>query len=109
MRRSLILLSCLALAGCLSSGPPTRPNDREWKLLSADYEWIESVRKAQPVAPPNATRKQMIETELENHRKLEPLYISFMEKLKEYGDRTGDPRATELLAREKVLMGDDYM
>ena len=109
MRRSLILLSIVALAGCVSSGPPTRPNDREWKLLSADYEWMESVRKAQPVPPPNASRKQMIEMELETHRKIEPLFVSFMDKLKEYRDRTGDPRATALMAHEKMLMGDDYM
>ena len=32
-----------------------------------------------------------------------------MDKLKEYRDRTGDPRATALMAREKMIMGDDYM
>jgi len=109
MRRSALLFSCLLLAACATSLPPTQPNDREWNLLSADYEWIQTLRKAQPVPPANASRKQMIETELQNHKKIEPLYVSFMDKLKEYYDRTGDPRAATLMAHEKMLMGDDYM
>jgi len=109
MRRSLILVFSLTLVGCLSSGPPTHPNDREWNLLNVDYQWIETLRQAQPVPPPGAPRKQMIETALANHRKIEPLYAGFMEKLKEYYGRTGDPRAAAVLAREKMLTGDDYM
>ena len=54
--------------------------------------------------PPTAPRKQIIEAVLENHRKLEPAYLPFMEKLKEYYDRTGDPRAASMLAREKVIV-----
>lgn len=109
MRRSLIALSCIALASCASAGPPSHPNDKEWNLLSSDYAWIETLRKAQPVPAPSASRKQMIETELQNHKKIEPVYVAFMEKLKEYHDRTGDPRAASLLAHEKMAMGDDYM
>ncbi len=107
--RKVALLSVGVLACCLSSGPPTQPNDREWNLLTADYAWIETLRKAQRVPPPNASRKQMIEMALENHRKIEPTYVALMDKLKEYHDRTGDPRAATLLAREKVFMGDEYM
>jgi tetratricopeptide (TPR) repeat protein len=97
------------LAACATPGPPTQPNDREWSLLTADYTWIESVRKAQPAPPPGASRKQMIELALENHRKLEPTYVAFIDKVKEYHDRTHDPRAATLLAREKIIMGDEYM
>lgn len=109
MHRFVTALSCIALVACASAGLPSQPNDREWNLLSADHEWIETLRKAQPAPPANASRKQMIETELQNHKKIEPLYVSFMDKLKEYHDRTGDPRAAKLLAHEKMLMGDDYM
>src|SRR5438874_1310718 len=106
MRRvSLLLVLTLACA----SGPPTQPNDREWGDLMREYAWIESVRKAQPAAAPNASRKQMIEVALENHRKLEPTYVAFIDKAKEYLDRTRDPRAGKLLAREKMIMGDEYM
>jgi len=108
MRTTAIMLAGVLLASCASS-LPTRPNDREWKLLTADYAWIQTLRDAQPSPPPNASRKQMIETELENHRKLEKVYAPFLDKLKEYHDRTGDPRAAALLAHEKMLMGDDYM
>ncbi len=105
-RRSLLIV--LILAAC-ASAPPTEPNDREWGLLTSDYSWIESIRKAQPVPPPTASRKQIIEAALENHRKLEPTYVAFIDKVKEYHDRTGDPRAARLLAREKIIMGDEYM
>jgi len=103
------ILSLLIFAACLSSGPPKEPNDREWNQFLKDYAWIESLRKAQPVLPATASRKQMIEATLENHRKLEPTYVAFMDGLKEYHDRTRDLRAAGLLAREKVIMGDEYM
>ena len=106
MRQGLVLL-LLALA--CASGPPTQPNDREWGQIMSDYAWIESVRKAQPVPPANASRKQMIEMTLDTQRKLEPNYAAFIDKVKEYHDRTHDERAAKLLAREKILMGDEYM
>jgi tetratricopeptide (TPR) repeat protein len=110
MRSALVLTLTLLLAACLSpAGPPTQPNDREWSLLSADYAWIETLRKAQAVPPANAPRKAQIESAVENHRKIEPIYVSFMDKLHEYHERTHDPRASALLAREKILMGDEYM
>jgi len=99
----------LVLASCISAALPTQPNDREWSMLARDYAWLESLRKAQPLPPPNASRKQMIEAALENHRKMEPTYVVFMDNVKEYHDRTGDPRATAVLSREKMLMGDEYM
>lgn len=111
MRRLLLVLLATALSVACStvSGPSTEPNDREWNLLTADYAWIETLRKAQPVPPPGASRKQMIETNLENHRKLDDVLATFMGKVTEYFDRTHDPRAAKVIAREKILVGDEYM
>jgi tetratricopeptide (TPR) repeat protein len=107
MRRIVLLV--LFLSACATSGPPTRPNDREWNLLMADYQWIQTLRAAQHAPPANATRKQEIELILENHRKIEPTYVAFMDKLREYHHRTGDPRAATVLANEKIIIGDEYM
>lgn len=108
MRRLPIFLLLLSIS-CVSSGPATIPNDREWNLLTADYTWLETLRKAQPVPPPSAPRKQQIEILLENHRKIEPVYVAFVDKVREYYERTGDRRAAALLAREKIVIGDEYM
>ena len=75
----------------------------------SDYGWIQSVRKSQPAAPATASRKQLIEAALETQRKLEPNYQAFVDRVKEYNDRTHDPRAAKLLATEKIMMGDQYM
>ena len=109
MRKFVILATALVIVSCASSGPPTQPNDREWNLLSADYQWLQTLRKAQPVPPPSASRKQQIEILIANHEKITPTYNAFMDKLKEYYGRTGDPRAAAVLSREKVIMGDEYM
>jgi tetratricopeptide (TPR) repeat protein len=105
MRRLLILTVALL---SLAAAPPTQPNDREWNLIDADYQWLQTLRKAQPVPPANATRKQQIETLLSNHSKIEPTYVAFLDKLHEYYGRTHDPRAAALFAREKIAMGDEY-
>jgi hypothetical protein len=113
MRKPVLLtlvLSLLFAAACVTpSGPPTKPNEREWAILTADYQWIQTLRSAHKVAPATATRKQQIEQLLENHKKIEPTYVVFIDKLHEYHQRTGDPRAATILAREKLLIGDDYM
>src|SRR4029077_1464927 len=51
----------------------------------------------------------MLETVLDNQKKRESAYVPFIDKLKEYFDRTHDPRAGQVLAREKIIMGDEYM
>ncbi|HEX8410240.1 MAG TPA: hypothetical protein VF883_15355 [Thermoanaerobaculia bacterium] len=111
MRTTLILVLLLTLAACATapSGPPTTPNDREWNLLTADYQWIQTLRAAQKQPPASASRKEQIELILENHKKLEPTYVAFVDKAREYFERTGDPRAGALLAREKIILGDEYM
>jgi len=107
MRR--FLLPLLIAVACATPGPPTQPNDREWNLITADYEWLQTLRKAQPLPPPNASRKQMIDLALKNHEKITPTYDAFLAKATEYYERTHDPRAATLLAHEKVIIGDEYM
>jgi tetratricopeptide (TPR) repeat protein len=106
MRKLFILF---LFASCVSSTPTKVPNDHEWSLIDADYQWLQTLRKAQPAPPPNATRKQQIETLLVNHTKIEPTYIAFTDKLDEYYKRTADPRAAAMFAREKIALGDEYM
>jgi len=106
---ALVLAVTLLAATAFAAAPLTQPNDREWGLLMADYTWIETLRKAQPLPPANASRKQMLETVLDNQKKLEPTYVPFLDRVKEYFDRTHDPRAGQVLAREKIIMGDEYM
>ncbi len=108
MRKSLILLSLL-LSACVSSAPAKAPNDHEWSLIEADYQWLQTMRNAQPKPPADASRKQQIELLLANHQKIEQLYVSFIDKLDEYYKRTADPRAATLFAKEKIMLGDEYM
>lgn len=104
-----LVLCAVFLSACVSSGPPTRPNEREWSALSAQYDAIDQIRKAAPNYAERATRKEQIEVLLETYRKVEPLYAPFMDKLREYGERTGDERAIRLYANEKIRIGDEYM
>ncbi|HYI13628.1 MAG TPA: hypothetical protein VEK57_31595 [Thermoanaerobaculia bacterium] len=110
MRHALAILALLSLAACVSpAGPATQPNEREWSLLTADYQWLDTVRSAQKKPAPGMTRKERIELLLENHKKLEPTYVAFIDKVHEYHRRTSDPRAAALLAREKIILGDEYL
>jgi tetratricopeptide (TPR) repeat protein len=107
--RNLLALLLLALVACAPADTPPGPNDREWSLITADFQWMETMRKAQKQPAANASRKERIELLLENHKKLEPSYVAFIDKLRDYHDRTSDPRAAQLLAREKIMLGDEYM
>ena len=78
-------------------------------MITADHQWIQTLRAAQKTPPANATRRQEIELALDNVSKIEPAYRPFIDKLTEYNDRTHDPRATALLAGEKIYIGDEYM
>lgn len=108
-RLSVVLLSATLALSCASAGPPTRPNEREWSRITADYEALQDMRKALPGVPPGAPRKQQIEVLLDNHKRLEPAYLALLERTAEYFARTGDPRAAKLYAAEKIRLGDDYM
>jgi len=109
MKRLPILLLFLLIACATPSGPSTQPNDREWNLLTADYQWLQTLRDAQPKPAATASRKEQIETTLDNMKKLAPTYNAFFAKVEEYWQRTADPRASAVLAREKILLGDSYM
>ena len=107
---ALLLLVLLTVACAVApSGPPTEPNEAEWSVISRDYQWIQTLRDAQKKPAPSATRKEQIEILLDNHKKLEPTYVAFIDKTREYFERTGDTRAGRLLAREKIILGDEYM
>ena len=106
---SLLLLSFFLACAAAPTGPPTEPNDKEWTAITADYQWIQTLRAAQKQPPASATRKEQIELLLDNHKKIEPPYVTFVDKTREYFERTGDPRAGQLLAREKIILGDEYM
>lgn len=109
MPRRAILLVAFFVFACAPAGPPVQPNDREWSLLTADYQWIQTLRTAQKQAPADAPRRQQIEILLDNYKKLEPTYGNFIDKMSEYWHRTNDSRAAQILAAEKIRLGDDYM
>ena len=110
MRKILALLTLLSTAlACTPAGPPAGPNDREWSLLMADYQWILTLREAQRKPAVTMARKDQIELTLENLKKLEPTYSVFLDKVHAYYERSQDARAAQLLAREKILLGDEYM
>jgi tetratricopeptide (TPR) repeat protein len=110
MRSIVSLLITTFLATQLAAASlPTQPNDAEWSSLSAEYLRLDGLRKAQPLPPANASRKQMLELVLDNQKKLDPVYVPFFDRVKEYFDRTRDPRAGQVLAREKIIMGDQYV
>lgn len=102
-----VFLLVLFLTGC-ASGPVTRPNDREWTQIQNEYQRLETERRNAPPTAVNASRKEQIEVRLAVLRRIEPAYSAFFEKLREYYERTGDPRGGRLFAAEKVRMGNDY-
>ena len=110
MRKLSIGIAVVLFTAALAYGAPSpHPNDREWNAIATDYQWLETLRKAQVPAPVTAPRKQRIQTMLANLQKIEPAYVALMQKLDEYYTRTGDIRAAQLLAREKIILGDQYI
>lgn len=107
--RTLSVVFLLVLSGCVSAGPPRKPNEREWNLLSAEYQRIESARSQIAMPSTDAPRKEQIEALLRLHRESEPATSAFFEKVKEYYLRTADPRAVRIYADEKIRIGDEYM
>lgn len=108
MKWPAALIVALLLSSCVSSGPPTRPNEIEWNALLSEYQSLEMLRRSAPQAPAGASRGEQIQALLGTHMKLEPVYEPLMDKLREYYERTLDPRAAQLYAREKVFMADQY-
>jgi len=108
MRNALLAITLLSIA-CTSAAPTNEPSDREWALLTADYQWIQTLRNAQRQPTPAMPRKEQIELALDNLKKIEIPYNAFIAKLDAYLQRTADPRAARLLATEKILLGDQYM
>ena len=106
-RPLLASLLLLILTGC-ASGPITRPNSREWSALEAEYRLFDSQRRAAPIPSVSASRREQIEVRLATLRKLESSQTLFMERLREYHERTSDARAGTLLASEKVRLGNEY-
>src|SRR5258708_23255158 len=105
-RRLLSVTVLLVLASSAPAAPRNKPNDREWGLLTADYQWLETLRKAQPKPPAGAARKGMIETELSNLEKLQPTWNAFHAKGRGYYDRSRDPRAASLSAKANIVLDD---
>jgi tetratricopeptide (TPR) repeat protein len=106
-----ILLSVgFVLSACSTSTlPAKKATDRDWSLLTADYAWLEGLRKSLAQPPAGASRKVMIETALANLEKLQPVWSAFDVKVTDYYERTHDPRAATMMAREKIIMGDQFM
>src|SRR5258708_33906120 len=100
-RTALLLTAALFVAFSAFPAPPTKPNDREWGLITADYQWLETLRKAQAQPQAGSSRKVMIETELANLEKLQPAWNAFDTKGRENYARTHHPRAAQPIAREK--------
>jgi len=107
---SLLITIALLAASATAAAPPTNlPNDREWGVLSTEYLRMDAIRRSQPLPPANASRKQMLQMVLDNQARIEPVFVPFLDRVREYYERTHDPRAGQVLAREKIIMGDQYM
>ena len=109
MPKSLTLVLLLLTVACATPGPPTQPNDREWGQLSADYQWLDNLRNAQPQPPANASRKQQIELMLANLQKIEPVYISVQGQGPRVLRAHPRPPRGQVMAREKIILGDQYL
>ena len=80
--RSFLLSLLLLAAACTPPGPLTRPNEKEWNVIVADYQWLNTLRGSQKQPAANAPRKAQLEQLIENHNKIEPTYVAFVEKVR---------------------------
>lgn len=104
-----LLMLVVLISACATSGGPAPSEEREWSALEKDYQWIETLRRSAPAPDPTAPRKAQIEAMLDSHRKIDPVLVPFLERLRAYYDRTGDQRAAAIWAHEKSMIGDQYM
>jgi tetratricopeptide (TPR) repeat protein len=105
----LTWFTALLIAGsAAAAAAPNTPNAREWNRLVAEYDQIVIMRGQLPQPPESAPRKEQIEIVLANHKRLEPIYGTFLDRLRDYYERTGDMRAAQVYAAEKIRIGDEY-
>src|SRR5258708_30631705 len=100
-RTALLLTAALFVAFSAFPAPPTKPNDREWGLITADYQWLETPRKAQAQPQAGSSRKEMIETELANLEQLQPALNAFDTKARADYDLPPAPPSAQLITRAK--------
>lgn len=100
------VVACLLIPAVVSHAESAKG---EWEAIEADYKWLDTLRRSAAPLDASAPRKQRIEDYLQNERKVEPVYARFIEKLETYYQKTGDPRAASLFAKEKIRIGDGYM
>jgi tetratricopeptide (TPR) repeat protein len=98
----------LIVAGCAGTALPTRPTEREWRAIESEAQSFETIRNSAPELPATASRRERIERSIGLQKRLGAAHVAYLEKLKEYLDRTADPRAARLWAIERVRMADDY-
>jgi tetratricopeptide (TPR) repeat protein len=102
----MILLTAGLFGSACASAPPREPEIDRWEQLLREYRQVEAIRGA--VEIPAGPRRAQVEALLERQRRLEPLHVTFLAKLRAYHEETGDPRAASLYARERIVLGDDY-
>lgn len=106
--RFATLLLALALTACASAAPPSVPNEREWQQLLSRYRTLQSARAAVPSHAADVSRRERIEIAANALRQSEQGWTRFLDDLREYYERTADPRAAQIYADERVRIGDTY-
>ena len=111
--RTLLILTILLSTACASApvavAPAPVPDEEHWRSLDREYQWIETLRNATQAPDPTSPRADQIAAVLDSHRKLDPVVVPFMDRLETYLARTGDGRAAAIFAKEKIILGDEYM
>lgn len=108
MRLSILLLTLFICVGCASSTPASAPSEREWQQILAEYRALEATRAGLPAARADAPRKERVQVAINSMRQSEAAWSAFLDRLRDYYERTGDARAATIYADEKVRIGDTY-